>query len=542
MIATGGLLRINRRQDSLRSKSRAENKRKRKAKKKQKNEVVVVKGKLNLCSISGVVAAIGILILLVGIAMAILGYWPRESPLYPDPPKIQRIYNKKEESGLTGNWTNNAKDGFHLDGDLVSNNRSNGTGLEQPSMGFLAEFLDKYLYSDRLKVFGPLIMGIGIFLFICANAVLHENRDKKTKIINLRDIYSTVIDIHSLRTKENMPLNGFVNYMQSKGVEGKPSAAYTATLLAKGTWPSGGSPDEGSLGPSRCHSLTRSRVSSLERQTFTDTVYTISRHSGAGQQSSPISIPKRWETRTIVASSVNAFTLPMTKPNHRANQHQRRPSAKAEAGRSRAALCDSGEEDEAWVGYGVPETTTQANVETLQTAMLLPQDSVEVYKSSGSLQGALQGSQIQLLPSSPTGPRVMGSHLSLSALTDYSRSIDLGITPSTPTKWKVERSRRLSCPRLEVPGGGGYIKLGDLGGESFESRESCEVTAFSRVTSEEGLAKSQREGGVANEQEESSPGERQDRCSRRYSNKEKLLMISQSDSVLDDEEVDSTEI
>lgn len=226
MIATGGLLRINRRQDSLRSKSRAENKRKRKAKKKRKNEVVVVKGKLNLCSISGVVAAIGILILLVGIAMAILGYWPRESPLYPDPPKIQRIYNKKEESGLTGNWTNNAKDGFHLDGDLVSNNRSNGTGLEQPSMGFLAEFLDKYLYSDKLKVFGPLIMGIGIFLFICANAVLHENRDKKTKIINLRDIYSTVIDIHSLRTKENMPLNGFVNYMQSKGVEGKPSAAY----------------------------------------------------------------------------------------------------------------------------------------------------------------------------------------------------------------------------------------------------------------------------------------------------------------------------
>ena len=542
MIATGGLLRINRRQDSLRSKSRAENKRKRKAKKKRKNEVVVVKGKLNLCSISGVVAAIGILILLVGIAMAILGYWPRESPLYPDPPKIQIIYNKKEESGLTGNWTNNAKDGFHLDGDLVSNNRSNGTGLEQPSMGFLAEFLDKYLYSDKLKVFGPLIMGIGIFLFICANAVLHENRDKKTKIINLRDIYSTVIDIHSLRTKENMPLNGFVNYMQSKGVEGKPSAAYTAALLAKGTWPSGGSPDEGSLGPSRCHSLTRSRVSSLERQTFTDTVYTISRHSGAGQQSSPIPIPKQWETKTIVASSVNAFTLPMTKPNHRANQHQRRPSAKAEAGRSRAALCDSGEEDnEARVGYVVPETTTQAKVETLRTAMFLPQDSVEVYKSSGSLQGAPQGSQVQLLPSSPTGHRVTGSHLSLSALTEYSRSIDLGITPSTPTDWKVERSRRLSCPRLEVLGGGGYIKLGNLGGESFESRESCEMTAFSQVTSEEALAKCQRDGGEANEQEIRS-GEPQDRGSRRYSNKDKLFMISQSDSVLDDEEVESTDI
>uniref|UniRef100_A0A3P8YUS4 Transmembrane protein 200C n=1 Tax=Esox lucius TaxID=8010 RepID=A0A3P8YUS4_ESOLU len=510
MIATGGLLRINRRQDSLRSKSRAENKRKRKAKKKRKNEVVVVKGKLNLCSISGVVAAIGILILLVGIAMAILGYWPRESL-------------------------------FHLDGDLASNNRSNGTGSEEPPKGFLAEFLDNYLYSDKLKVFGPLIMGIGIFLFICANAVLHENRDKKTKIINLRDIYSTVIDIHSLRTKENTPLNGFVNYVQSRGLEGKPSAVYTAALLAKGTWPSGDSPDEGSQGPSRCHSLTRSRVSSRERHSFTDTVYTITRHSRAGQQSSPIPTPKPWETRTIAASSVNAFTLPMTRSHRRANHHQRRPSAKAEAGRSRAAMCDSGEEDGARVRRSVPETTTQAKVETLRMAMFLPQDSVEVYKSSGSLQEAPQGSQVQLLPLSPAGPRVTGSHLSLSALTDCPQSRDLGITSSSTTDWRVERSRRLSCPRLEVPGGGGYIKLGNLGGESFESRESCEVSAFSQVTSEEALTKRQRDEGVSNEQE-SSPGGAQDRGSRRYSNKEKLLMISQSDSVLDDEEMESTDI
>ncbi|KAL1006405.1 hypothetical protein UPYG_G00071960 [Umbra pygmaea] len=530
MIATGGLLRINRRQDSLRSKSRAENKRKRKAKKKRKNEVVVVKGKLNLCSVSGVVAAIGILILLVGIAMAILGYWPRESLQYPETPQTQRIYHE-EESFLTGNWTNNPQLRFPLDGDLVSINRSNST--DESPKGFLARFLDKYLYSDKLKVFGPLIMGIGIFLFICANAVLHENRDKKTKIINLRDIYSTVIDIHSLRTKENAPLNGFVNYVQSKGLEGKPSAAYTAALLAKGTWPSGGSPDEDSRGLYRCHSLTRSRVSSLDRHSLTDTVYSITRHCKAGQQSSPI--PNQCETRTIVASSVNAFTLPMTKSNHRAAQHQRRPSAKAEAGRSRAAMYDTEEEDWAPTRRRIRKTTTQAKVETLRTAMFLPQDSVDVYKSSGSLQGAPQGSQAQLLPSSPSGPRVTGSHLSLSALTDYSQSRDLGITPSTPNDWKVERSRRVSCPRLDVPGGGGYIKLGDLGGESFDSRESCEVTGFSQVTSEKSL--DETDGGLANEQRSSS-----DRPQDRYSNKEKLLMISQSDSVLDDEEVESTDI
>uniref|UniRef100_A0A3B5B210 Transmembrane protein 200C n=1 Tax=Stegastes partitus TaxID=144197 RepID=A0A3B5B210_9TELE len=155
----------------------------------RRSEVVVVKGKLKLCSVSGLVAALGVLVLLVGVVMAALGYWPRDGLC-----------------SLTG----------------------------------CVKCLYRYLYSDRLKVFGPLIMGIGIFLFICANAVLHENRDKKTKVINLRDIYSTVIDLHSLR-KPNAssgsarrssanPLNGLVNYVQSKSLEAKPRA-YPASLL-----------------------------------------------------------------------------------------------------------------------------------------------------------------------------------------------------------------------------------------------------------------------------------------------------------------------
>lgn len=39
--------------------------------------MVVVKGKLKLVSVSGLVAALGILVLLVGMVMAALGYWPR---------------------------------------------------------------------------------------------------------------------------------------------------------------------------------------------------------------------------------------------------------------------------------------------------------------------------------------------------------------------------------------------------------------------------------------------------------------------------------
>nr|XP_046213728.1 uncharacterized protein LOC124040698 [Oncorhynchus gorbuscha] len=78
MIATGGLLRINRRQDSQHSKNQAENKRNRKQAKRKKNDLVVVKGKLKLCSPPGLVATVGLVVLMVGIAMAVLGYWPHE--------------------------------------------------------------------------------------------------------------------------------------------------------------------------------------------------------------------------------------------------------------------------------------------------------------------------------------------------------------------------------------------------------------------------------------------------------------------------------
>ncbi|XP_026057472.1 transmembrane protein 200C-like isoform X1 [Carassius auratus] len=481
MIATGGLLRISaRRQDSLRAKNRAENKRKRKEKKKRKNEVVVVKGKLKLCSVSGLVAAVGILVLLVGVAMAVLGYWPKESPLYPGLMTTQdspRTYESRGSLNVTGRppWD-------LLDQDFRS---SNGTAeLDPPKLGAFAAFINRYLYSDQLKVFGPLIMGIGIFLFICGNAVLHENRDKKTKIINLRDIYSTVIDIHSLRSKESAPLNGFMNFCQAKDT--KPN----------------GSPHKGSSSmiPSRRPSTTIPRVSSLERQSFTDTVYSIYRDQN------------RWETRS---SSVNAFTLPMMKLNHRGASERRGSDKTGEAKREfldAEAVCRRLEDLEA------SRTTTKAKVEPHPKS-----DSVEVYRSGGSLQGAprvsLQGSQVQLLLSSSPSRKATGSHLSLSALSDLSRCMDLDICPSSPP---VVRSRRLSCPRLEGLSSGGYTKLEGLGGESFESTDNA---TLSRESSAEVWEKDQECTTI-----------------RQYSKKQKLLMVSQSDTTLEDVDTERAEV
>ncbi|XP_004421188.1 PREDICTED: transmembrane protein 200C [Ceratotherium simum simum] len=251
MIATGGLLRISaRKQDPLRPPSQVP-KRKRKAKKRRKNDVVVVKGRLKLCSVSGLIALCGILVLLVGIAMAVVGYWPTANGATREgakqlPPAGSGHRVPTTASGSSTGSKNRSRSHPGTPGGV--NSSSLGAPRSTPparsaapspasstSVGFFFRVFSGYLHSDKLKVFGPLIMGIGIFLFICANAVLHENRDKKTKVINLRDLYSTVIDVHSLRAKDlaaaastpapasapagAAPLNGFLGYVQSRGLE-----------------------------------------------------------------------------------------------------------------------------------------------------------------------------------------------------------------------------------------------------------------------------------------------------------------------------------
>ncbi|XP_030630531.1 transmembrane protein 200C-like [Chanos chanos] len=450
MIATGGLLRISRRQDSLRSKNRAENKRKRKPKKKRKNDIVVVKGKLKLCSISGLVAAVGVMVLLVGIAMAVLGYWPRDTtdnpeiwlPVRHQAEKHTGYYKHNPEgiSNFTSNnnlWTQNKSS--------VSDSNSTGTSPKASphTVGFFEGLFASYLYSDKLKVFGPLVMGIGIFLFICANAVLHENRDKKTKIINLRDIYSTVIDIHSLRTKDSSPLNGLVSYMQPRGSDAR-SGSHTSSTVARGSWPSAAS---GKGGQFRRLSYGRKCSWTRERQSFTDTIYSIYRDQSHSEGPTPV--PKLWETRSIVTSSVNTFTLPVIKLNNREmEERDHKEGDSQKEGESRIS-----EEEET-----IPQRNRMLCSADVETKAEVSRESVLVCLNSkgiGEIQEVARSSHQLLLPA-PRG-RVMGSHLSLNALSD------IGVSRHD------DRTRRFSCPRLDRSGSKGYIKLADLGGDSFEA-------------------------------------------------------------------------
>ncbi|MEQ2213480.1 hypothetical protein XENOCAPTIV_015671, partial [Xenoophorus captivus] len=205
-----------------------------------RSEVVVVKGKLKLCSISGLIAVLGILVLLVGVLMAVLGYWPRNGLFFRSQPQEGATMALMSFSSATPALVQ-VKDFWRNSWIGKQRNMPIGHVILTSDHQDMSGSLFKYLYSDRLKVFGPLIMGIGIFLFICANAVLHENRDKKTKVINLRDIYSTVIDLHSIRkphpssgsTHQSSvnPLNGLINYVQSKSLDSK-SRTCPVTLLS----------------------------------------------------------------------------------------------------------------------------------------------------------------------------------------------------------------------------------------------------------------------------------------------------------------------
>uniref|UniRef100_A0AAQ4NU18 Transmembrane protein 200C n=1 Tax=Gasterosteus aculeatus aculeatus TaxID=481459 RepID=A0AAQ4NU18_GASAC len=437
MIATGGLLRMNRRQDSLRSKNRAENKRKRKCKKKKKNDVVVVKGKLNLLSPAGFVAALGLIVLMVGISMAVLGYWPSKNQ--------QQQYQDRQTT-------------------LFNQSHSNSSAQEpSPRCGFLCDFLNNYLYSDNLKVFGPLVMGIGIFLFICANAVLHENRDKKTKIINLRDIYSTVIDLHSIRSKEYSPLNGLVNYTQSRSAEGPPGSFPASGALTRSSWPSTGLGPQGELGAvdvlRRPSSASRPRSWSRDVQTFTDTVYSIYKDYSNSSEQAPQ--PRQWETTSIVTSSVNAFTLPVIKLNNCEVEGSERA---AEEGRSKdASATDSPQPHQSH------EDMTRDTVDQQGAPAAEPQQPWS-----------------QLFPPSPVA-RPTGSRMSLNSLTDQprpTRRCSLSVSAGR----QGDRARRFSCPRLERSNSKGYIKLADLGGESFEAPDtdtSVVATGQEKIRSDE---------------------------------------------------------
>ncbi|XP_024998899.2 transmembrane protein 200B isoform X2 [Gallus gallus] len=118
---------------------------------------VAVKGQLRMRSPSGAFVMVGISVVLVGMTIAVVGYWPHRG------------------HGGAGAGAGNASTAGDMRREVVA-------GRPTP-------------HNEKLKLIGPVIMGIGLFIFICANTMLYENRDMETRMLMQKGLYCMATDL-----------------------------------------------------------------------------------------------------------------------------------------------------------------------------------------------------------------------------------------------------------------------------------------------------------------------------------------------------------
>lgn len=108
-----------------------------------------IRGKLRMRSMPGAFLLLGLLVVVVGTALAVAGYWPY---------RLSKAAMLAEGAESPSGWSLGAK-------------------------GLLSTARASLVHSERMKLLGPVIMGVGLFILICANTVLYENRDRETQML-----------------------------------------------------------------------------------------------------------------------------------------------------------------------------------------------------------------------------------------------------------------------------------------------------------------------------------------------------------------------
>uniref|UniRef100_A0A8C6ZQH3 Transmembrane protein 200B n=1 Tax=Nothoprocta perdicaria TaxID=30464 RepID=A0A8C6ZQH3_NOTPE len=125
----------------------APSRRRRRRRRRKSPPEVTVKGQLRMRSPSGVFVMVGISVVLVGMTIAVVGYWPHRAG--------------------------------------ASSGNASSPGDVRKEVAHARHFP----HSEKLKLIGPVIMGIGLFIFICANTMLYENRDMETRLLMQKGLY-----------------------------------------------------------------------------------------------------------------------------------------------------------------------------------------------------------------------------------------------------------------------------------------------------------------------------------------------------------------
>lgn len=147
----------------------------------------MIQGKLRIRSMPGAFLVLGVIVVVVGTALAVAGYWPY---------RITR-------SSILG----------AAEGDGISESQTSGWSLG--AKGFLSTAT--LIHSERMKLLGPVIMGVGLFILICANTVLYENRDRETQMLlaQMRSVICSVsAAVPSADLKEIAAANSMAKHYQ----------------------------------------------------------------------------------------------------------------------------------------------------------------------------------------------------------------------------------------------------------------------------------------------------------------------------------------
>lgn len=135
----------------------------------------------------GAFLVLGVIVVVVGTALAMAGYWP---------------YRISKSSTLAA-----------ADGESISESHMSGWSLGAKGLLSTASLI----HSERMKLLGPVIMGVGLFILICANTVLYENRDRETQMLlaQMRSVICSVSTaVPSADLKEIAAANSMAKHYQ----------------------------------------------------------------------------------------------------------------------------------------------------------------------------------------------------------------------------------------------------------------------------------------------------------------------------------------
>ncbi|XP_075765226.1 transmembrane protein 200B isoform X2 [Pelodiscus sinensis] len=242
---------------------------------------VRVKGQLRMRSTSGAFVMVGVSVVLVGMTIAVVGYWPHQGP-HAAGPSARPV-----------------------------NSSSPGDIKKQVKVSAHARYLP---HSEKLKLIGPVIMGVGLFIVICANTMLYENRDTETRLLMQKGLYSMTTGLpQDLSHEEKYCQRTSLPHLKANAecVEG----CYEVDLSSSGFQSSSNPRNKWAdcYGPSRLQTTAQL----LHHKGVSPSMSLLSVRSDSGNSMEGNFNPSFTQgSESIISSAANALSLPVIKVNN----------------------------------------------------------------------------------------------------------------------------------------------------------------------------------------------------------------------------------